>query len=553
MSVIVFHCGVDLAAQPQDIAVKPGMSVYGWIGSNNVGLPGVVVSDGFEVTTTDANGVYYLPSQKRHGYVFISTPGNYEAPAVNNIPQFFKRLKASPNIAERADFILTPVDNDRHVVLVFGDTHFDYGNAFNSPVFVPDIMEQFEQCLADMNSVIDSYHAAGIRTYLLTVGDMTRESRWYLPDKPFNLNDYAKVMNRFNTVSFNVKGNHDNDQYSQGDWAGEQAWKDIIGPTYYSFNLGKVHYVVLDNVIWENNGACEGVVGDRSNKGTITDYQIEWLKKNLETVADKSAPLIISMHIPLYDRPNASNQADFAYMECGEGQQLVDCLDGFTNVLVLSGHTHLNSRYTPTEYPWLMSHQIAALGGNVWITGQKGWTQNNICPDGSPGGYGVYKIDGKDVQWYYKGVGFDKNYQFRTFDRNSINITAERYAPAANETFAAKVPALAEPYHTPSNDNEVLINVWGYDADWKVEVTEGAENLPVTRISAKDPLFMISNEIMGANKNMVPYANAVHTSTFFTVNAKSPTSTLYIKVTDRFGNVYTETMTRPKELTYDMR
>jgi len=43
------------------------------------------------------------------------------------------------------------------------------------------------------------------------------------------------------------------------------------------------------------------------------------------------------------------------------------------------------------------------------------------------------------------------------------------------------------------------------------------------------------------------------TYNIFRVTANSPTSTLNIKVTDRFGNVYTETMTRPKELTYDMK
>ena len=34
---------------------------------------------------------------------------------------------------------------------------------------------------------------------------------------------------------------------------------------------------------------------------------------------------------------------------------------------------------------------------------------------------------------------------------------------------------------------------------------------------------------------------------FFRCTASSATSTITIKVTDRFGNVYSETMTRPKE------
>ena len=37
----------------------------------------------------------------------------------------------------------------------------------------------------------------------------------------------------------------------------------------------------------------------------------------------------------------------------------------------------------------------------------------------------------------------------------------------------------------------------------------------------------------------------------FKVTASSANSTLIIKVTDRFGNVYTETMTRPK--TFDVK
>ena len=53
-------------------------------------------------------------------------------------------------------------------------------------------------------------------------------------------------------------------------------------------------------------------------------------------------------------------------------------------------------------------------------------------------------------------------------------------------------------------------------------------------------------------------AGAVPTSSFvtdptthlFKAVASSPTSTLEIKVTDVYGNVYTETMQRPKEFTY---
>jgi hypothetical protein len=73
-------------------------------------------------------------------------------------------------------------------------------------------------------------------------------------------------------------------------------------------------------------------------------------------------------------------------------------------------------------------------------------------------------------------------------------------------------------------------------------------------VSAKDPLHIISYEAKRLNVGAVPTSSFVtgNTAHMFRVTASSATSTLEIKVTDRFGNLYTETMTRPKELTYTM-
>src|SRR5690606_31226014 len=55
-----------------DIPDREGMTVKGMVYVGGIGVANVVVSDGFEVTKTDENGTYYLPSAKKHGYVFIS-------------------------------------------------------------------------------------------------------------------------------------------------------------------------------------------------------------------------------------------------------------------------------------------------------------------------------------------------------------------------------------------------------------------------------------------------------------------------------------------------
>ena len=521
--------------QKRNIADFPDVNIKGLVSCNGAGIADVTVSDGYEVTVTDAEGVYYLSSQKRNGYVFISTPGNYEAPVVDNIPQFFKRLRSGAGQVERMDFDLTAVNNERHTVLAITDWHLaDQQN---------DLV-QFNSCLADMNSLVHSYQSAGTKTYVLTLGDMSWDYFWYRTG--FALPQYADMLKRVNAGVFNVMGNHDHDPYFAGDWIAEQAFRSIIGPNWYSFNLGKAHYVALDNIVYINTGGSQGVLGNYSYTGAITADQIDWLKKDLAHVADKSATLVIAMHIHLF---NPSNNAFIL----SNGQELINCLSEFSNVHILTGHTHINNNIIPYMGRMLMEHNFAAICATWWTTGNTGYAGNHICKDGSFGGYGVFEMNDKNVEWYYKSVGYDRNYQFRTYDRNTIHITAAQYAPNANTAFAARAPEFASIWGSQHSGNEVYINVWGYDPNWKIEVTEGTVSLPVTKVTAYDPLHIISYNFKRLNMNQEPIDQTQSTSHFFRVTAGSPTSTLNIKVTDRFGNVYTETMMRPKELAYDMR
>jgi hypothetical protein len=517
---------------------KPGMNIKGVVYSNETGIPGVVVSDGYEVTVTDANGFYYLASEKKTGYVFISVPGNYEVPNTENAPQFFKRLSGGSAV-EQKDFPLSPVNNEKHVVVAMADMHL--ANRTSD-------LAQFGAFLTDVNSVIGAYKASGAKVYGLTLGDQTWDAYWY--SNNFTLTHYLTWMNKIDCPVFNIIGNHDNDPYYANDWQAEQAYRNIIGPTYYSFNLGKVHYVVLDDIEYVNTGGAAGVVGERNYNDRITADQIAWLKKDLATITDKSTPVVVAMHIPLYRMPNVSNNASYQLVN---GAEFTACLAGFSKVHVLSGHTHINYSAEPSAA--VMEHNVAAVCATWWWTGHTNQAGNHICKDGSVGGYAVWEINDKNLQWHYKSIGYDKNYQFRTYDLNTIQITPENYAPSANTTYAAKLPEFAGSYANANSNNEVLINVWGYDKEWTIEVSEGATPLPVTRVSVKDPLHIISYEAKRLNANADPTSSFVTdpTSHIFKVTASSPSSTLNIKVTDRFGNIYTETMTRPKTFNYTMQ
>ncbi len=520
-----------------DLPDIPGKTIKGLVHSNGVGLPGVVVSDGAEVTVTDENGVYYLASDKKNGFVFISVPANYEVPTQDNLPQFFKKLTGG-NTVEQKDFPLIPAANGKHVVLALSDWHLANRNN--------DLQQFGSGFLPDVNAVINEYSGAGAKVYGLALGDMSWDAYWY--ENNFGLVEYVAEMKKVNCAMFHVIGNHDNDPYVQGDRASEDKYREVIGPTYYSFNLGEVHYVVLDNIEYVNTGGAQGQIGERNYNDVITVAQIEWLKKDLAALKDKSAPVVIAMHAPLYRAPALNaNGEQVNSLALNNAGQFLSAIQGLSEVHILSGHAHTN--YTVAHSESVTEYNVGAICATWWWTGRSGYANNHICKDGTPGGYGVMEIEGRNVKWYYKSIGKPGNYQFRSYDLNNVHITAEKYAPNATGQALAEYAGI---YASPNSNNEVLINVWGYGPGWRIEVMEGNSPLPVKQVSALDPLHIISYEAKRLNAGAVPTASFVtgNTTHMFKVTASGPASTLEIKVTDRFGTVYSETMQRPKEFTY---
>lgn len=514
-----------------NIPDRVGMTVKGTVYAAGVGLADVVVSDGYVVAKTDENGIYYLPSAKKNKYVFVSIPAHYEVAADKSLPLFFNRLSRAEHIVEIHDFELTPVNNDNHVVMVLGDMHLANRNQ--------DISQFQSGFLADVNNAIQYHKNAGKKVYALTLGDMSWETYWQ--SNNYALPEYLQEMNKINALVFNTMGNHDNNPAVVGDWETADRFRAIIGPNYYSFNIGKVHYVVLDNVEYLNTN-------NRNYNGTIVADQMAWLRKDLDMITDKSTPIVIAMHIQLFSNPTInSGENETRTLRLTNSQELIAILNAFDKVHVFTGHTHLNYniRYSPS----LMEHNVGAVCATWWWTGRL--ADNQICKDGTPGGYEVWEADGRALKWTYKSIGYDMDYQFRAYDLNKVHITKDEYAPAYTGT---SWNTYAVEYANPNQNNEVLINVWNYDTDWTVEVTENGVPLSVTRVVVRDPLHIISYSAKRLNDNAVPTADFVtaQSAHLFKVKASSPISTLEIKVTDCFGRVYAERMFRPKELGYHM-
>ncbi len=505
-----------------EVPEKEGYNVYGLISCDGAGVPGVVVSDGVDVTVTGDDGVYYLKSKEYNRTVFMSVPSGYEAVSEGVLPKFHKVLDGNAATTERADWTLTKVDNQNHVMYVLGDMHL--ANRTND-------LNQFANFTADLNSQLSSNKMK--KQYALTLGDMTWDLYWY--DNAYDLHSYIETMNdSFSGLQvFHTIGNHDHDMLSAGDFNTVSAYKQTVAPTYYSFNIGDVHYVVLDNILCTNDGT-----GNRTYDSSLTVDQIDWLRKDLSYV-DKSKTLVITMHAQMYNE-NGKESMEFA-------SELEELCSGYETHL-MSAHTHVIWNNDKTAEKGIYHHNSGAICATWWWTGY--YTSGlGLCKDGSPAGYYVYEMTGKDVKWRFKPTGKDFSHMFRSYDRNEIVLSAAGFTPNADSGHAASFEKTASYWVAGSTDNYVYINVFDYDPSWKIEVTEGGKSLPYEVVKVKDPLHLAAYEAKRYNENKTPTSsfNAYTVSShIFRVQASSATSTLEIKVTDRFGNIAAESMKRPK-------
>nr|WP_149914399.1 calcineurin-like phosphoesterase family protein [Sphingobacterium cavernae] len=530
-----------LKAFNASIPEKAGMTIKGTVFCDTKGLSSVVVSDGETVTKTDENGIYYLPSNKRNGYVFVSIPSNYEVSVNNSFPQFFKYVSNNNHVTELIDFELSATNNADHVMAFLADMHLANRNN--------DISQFNKGFRVDINKLAKETHAQNKKFYAMTLGDQTWDIYWY--ENNFGLQEFKNQIKDFDFPIFHVMGNHDNDPYISNDFLAENKYRNTLGPTYYSFNIGNIHYIVLDNNVWVNAGANTGVIGDRNYKSTLTQNQMKWLKEDLAMIEDKSTPVVVAMHIPYYSIPDSENKFSTKLTNAAEFESI---MAEFTNVKIMSGHTHINSTIV-NENNKINEYNIASVSATWWWTGKDGYADNHICKDGSPGGYGVLENSGKNQKFYYKSIGFAKEYQFRTYDLNNVHITSEKYTQHANDSFKAKVPEYAREYTKSNTANEVLLNIWGYNPNWKITIKENNKDLVINRVMKYDPLHIISYPMKRLNVNANPTSSFVtfNTSHMFMTKASSPTSTLEITVEDDFGNIYKETMIRPKIFSTSMR
>ena len=529
------------------IQIEDGTTVYGVVESAEGPIEGVVVSDGVLTTTTDAKGVYQLKSAKELGYVFISVPSGYECALNGVFPDHYRELvTATSNVStpENQSWMLTKVDQSNYKIVFLGDMHVANRTANND-------IGQFKKVAADINKYMKSQSG---KVYGITLGDMTWDLYWY--DRNYGPADYHKTINEAmgGTPIYHTIGNHDNDMKAIGNWNAKKPFAFNVAPPYYSFNIGDVHFMMLDNVSCSRYNGVNPEERDQ-DAGVLYDPQWEWIKNDLQYV-DKNTPIMVMMHVPVFKSTGVNTFAT----DMEDADKVIAAFEGYQLVHYVTGHTHRSYNIVPensvTGGRNIYEHNLSAICSDWWWSGNMtpGLLQST---DGTPCGYGVWDITGTDIKWIYKCAGKDENFQFRAYDLNEIEFSLEKDVPLLTDSkMKNKFNTIIAAYNgSQKGKNEVLINAWQKNSRWKVEVkTKDGQALEVKEVSAYDPIQIMActaKRMNSASCTSEPIGTAQNRHHFYKVVAPDADTDLIITVKDEFGHSWTETMERPKAFTFE--
>lgn len=519
-----------------------GMNVKGSVcDMDGKPIVGAAVSDGVEIALTDEKGRYWLATQRQNPHLFVTLPSNYmPVEQKGRFTAFYKPIPAvaDPAACVEVDFTLARVSNDDFELIVITDTHLTAASAAQAPALFADC------CIPDINSYVAEVKASGRPAYLINLGDLVAANY----RNRVTLEDAAELLRQIKCPIFNLPGNHElNDYVLYPDMDSEEAMTEIrryqetMGPLYYSVNLGRAHLVVLN--------PCVRTAGESQMSYSVSKEQLAWLRKDLALVEDKTAPLLLAVHTPIY----SYNDDTYGRFWLPNGAEVIECFREFSNIHILTGHTH--RMYTSVlENGRITEHNYNTLGGTSghWTTWRLptllAQRRQGINTDGSPASYGTLSFSGdRVVDYCVKGVNLPRTKRFRAYDRNAMRLSAAAYLSPelAQGPRGQAFDASMGDYAVSSSENEILVKIWEYNPEWKVEILENGRLLSVTEKKDKDPLYLLCYEIPSYETMDSPgYPAPVRK--LFSAKASSATSPVTIRITDSFGRVTEETMTRPK-------
>jgi hypothetical protein len=319
--------------------------------AGEVGIAGVAVSNQDAVVTTDASGAFRLAAAGT-GVVFVSMPNGYRA-----VGPFWRTADAARPVAfalarDRAATELTFIHAS--------DTHISAASLARTQ---------------RLRALVDSIRPG----FLLITGDLIRDALRVPEAEAVGYYElFMKERDAFRTPVFTVPGNHEVFGIERDTSRvpvthplyGRAMYRRYLGPDYYSFTRGGVHFVGLNTV----------GIDDQRYYGYVDSLQLAWLERDLALVPS-AMPVVTFDHIPFFttvemlngysDRPPApslitvNGKTVYRHTVSNAGDVLA-VLRKRRHVLALGGHMHATERI---EYEMTGGktrfHQVSAVVGNA--------------------------------------------------------------------------------------------------------------------------------------------------------------------------------------------
>jgi len=378
------------------------------------GVARVSVSNGREVVKTSADGRYTLPVRSDMS-VFVVQPSGWRVPTDRRfVPQFsyehkpagsprvlrFGGLPKTGALPAAINFPLAPsVVKDDFNCAVLGDVQVYSGD---------EIGYARDTIVRELNDRKGAKPAC-----ILALGDLVGDDLGLIPR-------LAEVLGAAAIPQWWVQGNHDYDSDADRDEDASDTWRREYGPATYAFEVGKVLFIALDNVVYPC-GERDNREGKRpfcvtypqkSYTGRFTDDQMAFLA-NLVKATDPGKLIVVSHHIPLVGFDNAKEWAH----QTLNAPELYEILKG-RRALDLSGHSHTleNLAEGDSFNGWDQSvgvktipfrHVVAGAVAGDWWGGDYDLAgiPMSIQGDGSPRGYVDMQVRGTDYTLDYWASG----------------------------------------------------------------------------------------------------------------------------------------------------
>jgi len=478
------------------------------------GVPAVAVSNGADLVRTDAKGRYRIPIGE-DAILFAVKPSGWATPQTpDRIPRFYylHKPKGSPPglgfpgveptgpLPESVDFPLTRrVERSRFRVILFGDTQ-TY-SLEEVDLFARDIVEE----------LIGADVAFGI-----SLGDLVGDDLSLFD--PLN-----GAVSLIGAPWYNVHGNHDMNLRAESDAHADESWERVYGPTSYAFEYGPVHFIVLDDVIYQGAKPEDGSPGGYA--GGLTPSQLSFVRDYLAGVPRQHL-IVLAMHIPLALPDTFEAPANF---QVPQRRELFEILSDHPYTLSLSAHMHVQyHQFFGPEHGYRASrphhHLVHATASGSWWLGEPDefGIPHATMPCGAPNGYSIISFDGNQYSLRFKAARRPASHQMHVVVPDAVP------SEAAAET-------------------EVLVNVYAGSERSVVEMrlANTGEWIRLERAPREDPHYVAARARAARppsspGPELLPAIPSPHTWVGrLPANPPRGTAALEVRTTDLFGQVYT--------------